>query len=138
MALPTNQPISAAAQHDGRPDARCPRTRSSRSTRSTPTRSITDSEEGLILVDVDTLADGDPRNNFLKRAVTWNPGGVLNGARHITLGGHYAYIAADAGLVVVDLDDPLKPRHVATVRAARRARLGPAVPLPLGHRRSGA
>jgi hypothetical protein len=26
---------------------------------------ITDSEEGLILVDVDTLADGDPRNNFL-------------------------------------------------------------------------
>ena len=29
---------------------------------------VTDSEEGLILVDVDTLADGEPRNNFLKRA----------------------------------------------------------------------
>ncbi|HEY0648399.1 hypothetical protein, partial [Phenylobacterium sp.] len=76
---------------------------------------ITDSEEGLILVNVNTLADGDPRNNMLKRAVTWNAGGVLRGARHITLGGHYAYIAADAGLVVVDLNDPLKPRHVTTV-----------------------
>jgi hypothetical protein len=76
---------------------------------------ITDSEEGLILVNVNTLADGDPRNNMLKRAVTWNADGVLNGARHITLGGHYAYIAADAGLVVVDLNDPLKPRYVTTV-----------------------
>jgi len=76
---------------------------------------VTDSEEGLILVNVNTLADGDPRNNMLKRAVTWNPGNVLKGARHITLGGHYAYIAADAGLVVVDLNDPLKPRHVTTV-----------------------
>ncbi len=68
-----------------------------------------------ILVDVDTLADGDPRNNSLRRAVTWNENGVLNGARHITLAGHYAYIAAAAGLVVVDLDDPLHPRHVATL-----------------------
>ncbi|MFZ5718337.1 MAG: hypothetical protein ACOY5Y_02605 [Pseudomonadota bacterium] len=76
---------------------------------------ITDAEEGLILVNVNTLADGEPRNNKLKRAVTWNAGGVLKGARHITLGGHYAYIAADAGLVVVDLDDPLKPRHITTV-----------------------
>ena len=76
---------------------------------------VTDSEEGLILVNVNTLADGEPRNNMLKRAVTWNAGDVLKGARHITLGGHYAYIAADAGLVVVDLNDPLKPRHVTTV-----------------------
>jgi hypothetical protein len=76
---------------------------------------VTDSEEGLILVDVETFADGEPRNNFLKRAVTWNQGGVLNGARHITLGGHYAYIAAAAGLVVVDLNDPLQPRYVTTV-----------------------
>jgi hypothetical protein len=76
---------------------------------------VTDSEEGLILVDVNPLTDGDPRNNFLKRAVTWNPGNLLKGARHVTLGGHYAYIAADAGLVVVDLNDPLKPRHVTTL-----------------------
>ena len=76
---------------------------------------ITDSEEGLILVNVNTLADGDPRNNMLKRAVTWNAGGVLKGARHITLGGRYAYIAADAGMVVIDLADPLTPKYVTTV-----------------------
>jgi hypothetical protein len=76
---------------------------------------VTDSEEGLILVDINTLTDREPRNNFLHRALTWNPGGVLNGARHVTLGGSYAYIAANAGLVVVDLTDPLKPRLVATI-----------------------
>ncbi|MGV3743031.1 MAG: LVIVD repeat-containing protein, partial [Burkholderiaceae bacterium] len=48
-------------------------------------------------------------------ATTWNPGGLLRGARHITLGGRYAYVTVPAGLVIVDLDDPLKPRHVATV-----------------------
>ncbi len=76
---------------------------------------ITDAEEGLILVNVDTLADGDPDNNFLKRALTWNGNGVLKGARHLTLGGRYAYVTADAGLVVLDLDDPLKPQTVAVV-----------------------
>ncbi|MDB5738145.1 MAG: hypothetical protein JWO65_1813 [Sphingomonas bacterium] len=76
---------------------------------------VTDSSEGLILVNVDTLADGEPRNNFFKRALTWNPGNVLKGARHVTLAGNYAYIAADAGIVVVDLSDPLRPRVTATV-----------------------
>jgi hypothetical protein len=76
---------------------------------------VTDAEEGMYLVNVDTLADGDPRNNFLRRAVTWNEDHVLDGARHVTLAGHYAYIAARAGLVVVDLDDPLHPRHVTTL-----------------------
>jgi hypothetical protein len=86
---------------------------------------VTDSEEGLIVVNVETLADGDPRNNFFKRAATWNEGGVLNGARHITIGGNYAYIAAQAGMVVVDISDPLHPRHVATVplRDARASAL---------------
>ena len=76
---------------------------------------VTDAQEGLIAVNIDTLTDREPRNNFLKRAMTWNPGGVLAGARHITLGGHYAYIAADAGLVVVNLDDPLKPTLVSVI-----------------------
>ena len=76
---------------------------------------IADAEEGLILVNVDTLADGEPRNNFLKRAATWNPGGVVSGARHVTLGGHYAYVATQSGIVVVDLDDPLKPKLAAKV-----------------------
>jgi hypothetical protein len=86
---------------------------------------ITDSEEGLILVDVTTFADGNPRNNFLRRAVTWNPDGVLNGARHITLAGDYAYITAAVGLVVVDLADPLHPRLTATLplRDARASAL---------------
>ena len=70
--------------------------------------------------------------------MTWNEGGVLAGARHITLAGHYAYIAAAAGLVVVDLDDPLQPRHVATMPLQRRPRLGAAVPLSVGDRRRGA
>ena len=70
---------------------------------------ITDSQEGLILTDVNTLADGELGNNFLERALTWNEHGVLDGARHITIGGHYVYIVADRGLVILNLDDPLKP-----------------------------
>ncbi len=76
---------------------------------------ITDSVEGIILSDIGTLSDGEPRNNFLNRAVTWNDQGLLDGARSITVGGHYAYIIANAGLVVIDLDSPLQPRYVATV-----------------------
>jgi hypothetical protein len=76
---------------------------------------VTDFEEGLILVDINTLADGEARNNFLKRAVTWNENGVLDGARHVTLAGHYAYITAEAGLVVIDLNDPLNPVYETTV-----------------------
>lgn len=76
---------------------------------------ITDSKEGLILVDVNTLVDGDPRNNYLDRAITWNENGVLDGAKHITIGGHYLYITADKGLVIVDVDDPLNPMLTAIV-----------------------
>jgi hypothetical protein len=82
---------------------------------------ITDAEEGLILVNVDTFADGEFRNNNISRAVTWNPDNVLKGARHITLAGQIAYITADTGLVVVDLSDPLHPR-LAAVRPLRDAR----------------
>jgi hypothetical protein len=76
---------------------------------------ITDSVEGLILVDVDTLADGEFRNNFFKRAVTWNEGNVLAGARHITLAGHIAYVTTAAGLAVIDLDDPLRPKLTSNI-----------------------
>lgn len=82
---------------------------------------ITDAEEGLILVNVDTMADGEFRNNKLKRAVTWNEDGVLAGARHIHLAGEVAYITASRGLVVVDLSDPLKPQ-LAAVRELPDAR----------------
>jgi len=70
---------------------------------------ISDSEEGLILVAVGTLQDGEPRNNFLKRALSFDGGGVLKGARHVMLGGSYAYVSTDKALVIVDLKDPLKP-----------------------------
>jgi hypothetical protein len=88
---------------------------------------VTDSVEGLVLVNVNTLADGEFRNNKLRREVladgstAWNPGGVLNGARHITLAGEVAYITADKGLVVVDLANPLAPR-LAAVRELADAR----------------
>ncbi len=73
---------------------------------------ITDSEEGLILVDVNTLADGEARNNFFTRALTWNEGGVLKGARHITVAGYYLYIAADLGVVILNVNDPMQPKVV--------------------------
>jgi hypothetical protein len=68
-----------------------------------------DKYEGLILVGAGTLLDGDPMNNFLKRDLTFNPDGILNGANAITIVGTYAYICCDAGLVVVSIDDPKKP-----------------------------
>ena len=61
---------------------------------------VTDKYEGLILVGAGTLLDGNPLNNFLERALTYNPGGMLAGARNITIAGTYAYISCDAGLVV--------------------------------------
>src|SRR6185312_16085244 len=79
---------------------------------------VTDKFEGLIVVGdpkvgVGTLLDGDPRNNFLRRAATFNPGGILNGAHRIALAGTHAFILCDRGLVEVDLNDPLHPKVVA-------------------------
>jgi hypothetical protein len=74
---------------------------------------ITDAREGLILTNVDTLADGNPRNNFLKRAVTWNPGGVVDGARYLTIAGTNIYVLTPRALVVVSVDNPLAPRLVS-------------------------
>jgi hypothetical protein len=76
---------------------------------------VTDAEEGLILVNNETLTDFEPRNNFFKRAVTWNPDGVLDGANYATFAGHLLYVSAKAGVVVVDLDDPLEPKVLAKI-----------------------
>jgi hypothetical protein len=78
---------------------------------------VTDRVEGLILVSAATLLDGNPLNNFLERELTFNPGGILCGARAITIVGTYAYIACDAGLVVVDLNDPKHPQVTSVVGA---------------------
>jgi hypothetical protein len=86
---------------------------------------VTDAEEGLVVIGdpnlkgkspgVLTLLDGNPANNFLKRALAFNPNGVLNGAKRIAIAGHYAYILCNQGLVVVDIENPLAPRVTANV-----------------------
>ncbi len=88
---------------------------------------VADAEEGLVVIGdpnlkakmpgVSTLLDGNPNNNFLKRALAFNPDGILTGARRITIAGTYAYILTDKNLVVVDLDNPLAPKITATVGA---------------------
>ena len=88
---------------------------------------VADKEEGLVVIGdpnlkdrspgVGTLLDGDPSNNFLKRALAFNPNGALKGARRISIVGTYAYILCDAGLAVVNLDNPLKPELVAQIGA---------------------
>jgi hypothetical protein len=86
---------------------------------------VADKYEGLVVIGdpdpkskrpgVSTLLDGNPRNNFLKRALAFNPDGVLNGARRITIAGTYAYMLCDQGLVVVDLNNPLQPKITAKI-----------------------
>ncbi len=88
---------------------------------------VTDAEEGLVVIGdpdlkskapgVVTLLDGNPANNFLKRATTFNPDGVLNGARRITIAGTYAYILSDRGLVVVNIANPLAPKIESEIGA---------------------
>jgi hypothetical protein len=78
---------------------------------------VTDAEEGLILVNAATLLDGDPTNNFLSRAVVFNPNGVLDGAVNLTVAGRHVYVLAKRGLVIVDVDNPLQPKVVAEVGA---------------------
>jgi hypothetical protein len=90
---------------------------------------VTDKEEGLVIIGnkdpksrniigVGTLLDGNPANNFLERAVTFNPDGILTGARRITIAGTSAYILTEKQLVVVSLEDPFHPRVTATLGEA--------------------
>ncbi len=86
---------------------------------------VADREEGLILVNAATLLDGDPLNNYLKRALdpgqyangAFNPGGALAEANNISIAGTYAYVTTARGLVVVDIDDPLHPKVAGQIRA---------------------
>jgi hypothetical protein len=88
---------------------------------------VSDKHEGLVVVGdrktgVATLLDGDPRNNFLKRALAYNPGGALDGASNITIAGIYAYITCDKGLAIVNLNNPLDPKLVTTIAGFRNPR----------------
>ena len=73
---------------------------------------ITDREEGLVMVNVATLVDGNPENNFLKKDIVFNPDGKLFGATHCFVAGHRVYITCARGLEVVDVDEPAKPKLV--------------------------
>jgi hypothetical protein len=84
---------------------------------------VLDRQEGLVLTGAATLLDGNPDNNFLDRArlqdgsTAFNPDGALTGARSGAIAGHWLYVCADRGLVVVDIDQPLAPRVVAEIGA---------------------
>jgi hypothetical protein len=87
---------------------------------------VVDREEGLILVNAATLLDGDPLNNYLKRATLtvdgreedhFNPGGVLGDANNITIAGTFAYVTTASGLVIIDIDNPTAPRVVKVIGA---------------------
>lgn len=88
---------------------------------------VSDRREGLILVDVTTLTDRDPANNFLERTVTFNPpapdgGGLLDGVENLTVAGDHVYLVGRRGLAVVDVSEPLAPRLVAEVPGIRGPR----------------
>jgi hypothetical protein len=88
---------------------------------------VADREEGLVVVGdpnlkhkmpgVGTLLDGDPNNNFLKRAYAFNPNGALTGARRVITVGTYAYVLCNKGLAVVDLSNMLEPKLASELGA---------------------
>ena len=82
---------------------------------------ITDLEEGLVIVDISPLYDGNPENNFLRRTKFkddkggpttdhFNPDGKLTGATYGVCAGHRVYITTPRGLAVVDVNNPAQPR----------------------------
>lgn len=73
---------------------------------------VTDRYEGLVTVMAGTLLDGDPTNNFFRDGdvTRFNPGGALDGATHAYDAGNRLYVTCSAGLVVVDISDPTRPR----------------------------
>ncbi|MDB6170544.1 MAG: hypothetical protein JWM88_3408 [Verrucomicrobia bacterium] len=73
---------------------------------------VTDREEGLVIVPVGTLVDGNPANNFLSEqdTIRFNPENALAGASHGYMAGTRLYVVCTAGVVVVDITDPARPR----------------------------
>ncbi len=127
VALPTNQPINPL-RNAGKNETVLPNVDFAKVMREDNEEQpmhpiytyayITDAKEGLILTNVDTLQDGEPRNNFLTRALTWNENNILKGARHLTIAGTHCYVSADAGVVELDMADPLHPKVMAVIPIA--------------------
>lgn len=83
---------------------------------------VTDLHEGLVIVNVSTLFDGNPENNFLKKDVVFNPDGKLAGARAAYVAGANLYLVATGGLFVINIDDPLRPKLTAELPGFRNPR----------------
>ncbi len=117
VALPTNQPIAPTRMNKDEASFEL-MTENNQEQPIHPLYSyayVTDRDEGLIVVNIDTLSDGEPRNNHFERATTFNPGDALTGAQHITVAGTTAYIAGDFGVAVVDLERPTAPELIAMI-----------------------
>src|SRR5205809_4783825 len=68
---------------------------------------VTDREEGLVMVSVGSLVDGDPQNNFLdkEKIIRFNPDGKLAGAMHSFMAGTNLFVVAQRGLFVLGLSN---------------------------------
>src|SRR5206468_8577892 len=68
---------------------------------------VTDREEGLVMVSVGTLVDGNPDNNFLDKetVIRFNPDGKLTGAMHSFMAGTNLFVGAHKGLFVLGLSN---------------------------------
>ena len=77
---------------------------------------VTDREEGLVMVSVGTLVDGNPANNFLdkEKIIRFNPDGKLTGAMHSYMAGTNLYVVGGNGLFVLGLSntDLIAPKLV--------------------------
>ncbi len=82
---------------------------------------VTDRKEGLYVVNVGTLFNGNPEDNFLNKAKLkdqngnqigeyFNPDGKLTGAEYAVCAGHRVYVCTPRGLAVIDIDKPEQPR----------------------------
>ena len=79
---------------------------------------VTDRLEGLVVVGpLHTLLNGNPSDNFVRRAATFNPDGALTGATSAAIAGTTAFVTTPRGLVVLALDDPLHPRVIGQAGA---------------------
>lgn len=73
---------------------------------------VTDRELGLVVVDVSTLFNGNPEDNFLYKDAQYNPEGKLTGANYAVCAGTRVYICTPRGLSVVNVNQPRQPRLV--------------------------
>lgn len=70
----------------------------------------TDTQEGLVTIQVGTLVDGNPANNYLQKDGAFNPAGAFTGATNLVAAGSRLYLTSPQGLAAVSVEDPKNPR----------------------------